>query len=471
MKEIDININKQGYYQKELDNLLLQDQIKAERLVMWFIVACFLFGAIITYKHNTYLVGFGAGGACLLTYFIGKQFFAYTTLQRYINGTILQLFILQFIFQMHGLYEVHFTYFAITTMFIIYKDVKVLLITGLIPIVQHLVFFALQLGFGYDLREFFINIDNLTYEIMIYHLGIATAHLVVVAVFCVQLKKNLIEYYSNKIKVVESDIIKKKNIELLAKQEELNNTILKLHKAQDIIEEKKAELEVQNESKNKFFGIIAHDLRGPISNICGLNELLLKNHDDFKAEEIHEMLELINDAGKNTFGLLENLLEWSKSESNQRKIIFSDINLDSEITETSSLMSPMFKQKQVTLNIKIKDEVKIVSDKNVIKTILRNLISNSLKFTPSNKNVEVVLYKQENFGVIEVNDEGVGMNTKLIDSLFKIDSVQSSLGTNNERGNGLGLVVCSQLLKEIKGTIQVSSQVGKGSSFKVLLPL
>lgn len=233
-------------FEKELNRLLLQDQIQAEKLVRIFIFGCFVFGAILVYKYDTYWYGWGIGSLTIVLYYIGKKYFPYTFAQRLLNSTILQLYIIQFIYQMHGLYEMHFTFFAITAMLIIYKDIWALIISGFFPIVQHLVLFTLQLGYGYDLREYFINIDNLTVEILVYHLGIAAAHLVVVGTFCVVLKRNLIDNFKDKINLMETDAIKKYNSEIVQKNEEILQQHEEIEQTLHVVNEQKKLIEKKN---------------------------------------------------------------------------------------------------------------------------------------------------------------------------------------------------------------------------------
>ncbi|MCX7997322.1 MAG: tetratricopeptide repeat protein [Leptospiraceae bacterium] len=206
----------------EFNELIFKEEVKAEKVARVFIISCYVFGLILTYKYKTYLLGFGAGSLALGAYFLGLKFIPYTYAQRFLNQAILQWFILQYIAQMHGMYEMHFTFFPITTMLIVYRDLFVFLITGLIPVVQHLVFFFLQLGLGYELGEYFINIDNLTVEIMFYHLLVATLHLLVVGFFCVFFRDKIAFQYQTFLrqKYIEERIIEeqRKSIE---KQAEL----------------------------------------------------------------------------------------------------------------------------------------------------------------------------------------------------------------------------------------------------------
>ncbi|HRG46390.1 MAG TPA: adenylate/guanylate cyclase domain-containing protein [Leptospiraceae bacterium] len=226
MKELFI-FNPESYYSEDMKSLVSRDEfltefnekiheeeVKAEKVARIFIFASFLFGCLISYKYDTYLLAFAGGGLGIVSYFLGLRYFPYTYAQKFLNESILQWFILQYISQMHGMYEMHFAFFPITAMLIVYRDLSTFIITGLIPVTQHLLFFALQLGFGYDLREYFINIDNLTIEIMIYHLSVATLHLVIVGFFCV--------FFRDKIAFQYKTLLKQKYTEKQIFQEQEN---------------------------------------------------------------------------------------------------------------------------------------------------------------------------------------------------------------------------------------------------------
>lgn len=218
------NLVSQHEFLSEFNSHIHNEEVKSERVVRIFIFASILFGCLIAYKFNTYLIALLAGSISIIVYFLGLKFFPYTIAQRLINQSILQWFILQYIFQMHGMYEMHFAYFPITTMLIVYRDLTVFLITSLIPIIQHLVCFALQLNFGYDLREYFINTDHLTGEVVFFHLLTATLHLIIVGFYCVYFRDKIAFQYQTllKQKYTETKIIEEqqksiKNQEILIK--------------------------------------------------------------------------------------------------------------------------------------------------------------------------------------------------------------------------------------------------------------
>ena len=236
------------------------------------------------------------------------------------------------------------------------------------------------------------------------------------------------------------------------------------------------EIQLRNETlskldstKNEFFNIIAHDLRGPVGTMNTINELLLKQYNNLSEEERKDLLVSLAETSRNTFSLLENLLDWSRAESGRMKLNISEIDVTAMVTEVVDLMIPMFKEKKVKLKTKI-ENAHFHSDKNLIQTILRNALSNALKFTPTEKQVLIATEKQGTDINITISDQGVGMTDEMIDNLFKLDKVRSSLGTESEKGSGLGLILCHQLAKKVGGSISVNSSINEGTTFQLTLP-
>ncbi len=240
----------------------------------------------------------------------------------------------------------------------------------------------------------------------------------------------------------------------------------------DITDRKKVhqELKELNTSKDKLFSIIAHDLRSPFNNILGFSELLVKNGDNYDADKNKQYLSIINSSAKNTLDLLDNLLNWAKSQSG--RIVYSPqkINLSTAIDEMISNFKTTAKFKHIALNYIKTNEIEIHTDIDLLKTVLRNLISNAIKFTKQDGTITVSVIEQQQHVEISVADNGVGINEENRKKLFKTSTYNSSRGTANEKGSGLGLVLCKEFIEKIGGKIWVKSEVGKGSLFKFTLP-
>ena len=279
--------------------------------------------------------------------------------------------------------------------------------------------------------------------------------------------------------------LQEKNDTLIKQAEELNRSNTLLEERQNQIENQSEELMAQKEellemnnklyelnaSKDKFFSIIAHDLKNPFNTILGLSELLKDETKSGNLETIDEYSGMIYNSAAQTLRLLENLLEWANSQ--RGKISFNPIpiKLKELFNEEFSVLNDMARGKNIELKSSLFDNLTIIADKNMIKTILRNLISNAIKFTHKNGKVGVKAMAINNQVEISVSDSGIGMTKETIAKLFRIDANQSTPGTENEKGTGLGLVLCKEFIEKHGGKIWVESESGKGSTFKFSIPL
>ncbi|MFA7115841.1 MAG: HAMP domain-containing sensor histidine kinase [Bacteroidales bacterium] len=253
--------------------------------------------------------------------------------------------------------------------------------------------------------------------------------------------------------------------------EKTTTSIKKLELSEHKILQQNEELQRLNATKDKIFSIIAHDLRSPFNTILGFSKLLIENLNNYKAAETEKVLGIINVSAKNTLTLLDNLLDWAKSQTGQVKFEPEKVVLSSIIHEIFGLLNPSAKSKNISLEYIPSHEIEVLADLNMIKTILRNLISNAIKFTNSDGQISVHTLQKDNFIEITVSDTGVGMNEKTRNNLFKLETNESTIGTANEKGSGLGLILCKEFVEKQGGKIWVESEEGKGSDFKFTLPL
>jgi len=226
-----------------------------------------------------------------------------------------------------------------------------------------------------------------------------------------------------------------------------------------------------NHSKDKLFSIIAHDLKSPFTGFMGLTEVISKDIDDLTKEEIVVMADAMNSSAKNIYELLINLLEWSRLQGGLIELNIEPLNLKRNIDVNLNLSKHQADKKQISLINEVDESLYVLSDKNLLNTLLRNLISNAVKFT--NINGYLKLYVQ-NVTTKEVTfcveDNGIGMDEEALNSLFRIEKHYTTLGTNNEKGTGLGLILCKELLDKLNGHISVESQKGVGTKFFITLP-
>jgi len=246
----------------------------------------------------------------------------------------------------------------------------------------------------------------------------------------------------------------------------------KLARAQYYRREALQSLKRSNETKDKFFSIISHDLKSPFNSLLGFTDLLLQNYDTFDDAERKHIIESLNASSKNTYQLLENLLTWSRSQTGRIEYSPQEIEVKTIIYEIILLSQPAAENKSILLADHTEAVLSVFADKSMLQTILRNLISNAIKFTGNKGSVSVSAKKakQDRFIEIRVSDTGIGIPEDIIDDLFLIDKNRSTPGTEKEQGTGLGLILCKEFVEKQGGQIWIESEVGKGSQFIFTLP-
>jgi signal transduction histidine kinase len=232
------------------------------------------------------------------------------------------------------------------------------------------------------------------------------------------------------------------------------------------------ELKELHAMKDTFLRIIAHDLRAPFNAIFGLTDLLLEDYQSLTEQEKHQFIEHIANASKQSYQLLENLLLWARTNTGRMDFTPQECQLKSLVDETVQLLDPTAKNKNIQLLSNVPDEIKLTADIEMLKTVLRNLLSNSIKFTNEQDGViKISADENENRIRITVSDNGVGMPESVQQNLFRIDKSTSTKGTKGEKGTGLGLLLCKEFIDKHNGSITVESKVNEGTKFIIELPV
>lgn len=229
------------------------------------------------------------------------------------------------------------------------------------------------------------------------------------------------------------------------------------------------DLKILNASKDKFFSIVAHDLKNPFQGLLGFSDFLYSDYDNLTEDEKKEYIGYIRITSRNAYNLLDNLLQWSRLQSGRIEINPAKINLFTAINSVIELLTSNAIRKKISVINKADQKLIVNSDNNMLNSILQNLISNAIKFTRQNGVVEIVSELSDGFVKVSVADNGVGINEKDIKKLFKIDQQISYVGTMDETGTGLGLLLCKEMVELIGGNISVESEEGKGSKFSFTL--
>ncbi len=241
-------------------------------------------------------------------------------------------------------------------------------------------------------------------------------------------------------------------------------------RAEQALQESEARLKELNATKDRFFSIIGHDLRSPLSIINGLSGLLLEQIHNQDYKELEKNARVIQKSSQRITDLLTNLLIWSQSQTGKIKFNPQYFEFTSLVDEVSDLLSSWASQKSIRISKSLPKDLPITADFDMVSTILRNLISNGIKFTKTDGEIKILAEKKSHQIIVSVKDNGIGIRQKDIDKLFQIENAYSNTGTQKENGTGLGLLLCKEFIEMHGGKIWVESTVGKGSTFSFMLP-
>ncbi|HBS87035.1 MAG: hypothetical protein A2W91_02345 [Bacteroidetes bacterium GWF2_38_335] len=254
------------------------------------------------------------------------------------------------------------------------------------------------------------------------------------------------------------------------------SNIDKIKLAEEKIKEKNQELNIAyeklqevNKMKDKFFSIVAHDLKSPLAGFQQITEILSLKFNSYTEEEKLNSIHLMNNSAKLLFNLLENVLQWSRIQSGNIFFNPGKFDLKRIITENIELININAKNKSIEIVDNSVEATYVYCDRNMIDTVVRNLLSNSIKFTPKEGKVFINTKIKGDFIEVEVKDTGVGISDEDMHKLFRIDETHSTYGTSNEKGTGIGLILCKEFVEKNEGKIFVISELNKGTSFKFTL--
>jgi signal transduction histidine kinase len=251
--------------------------------------------------------------------------------------------------------------------------------------------------------------------------------------------------------------------------DEITNVV---HIVRDITERKLLEknLREANETKDKFFSILAHDLRNPIGSLMNMNEFLLKMLDNYTKDELLENLVLMHKTSKSLYNLLEDLLTWARMQTGRIKYDPEQSFLRPIVSEIADLFSGAAKQKNISIDIDVPEDITAYIDVEMITTVIRNLVSNAVKFTKDGGKIVIRATQDSDMIHVSVVDDGIGMCDADIERLFRLDVHHTTKGTNEEKGTGLGLIMCKEFVEKNGGKIECSSTLGNGSVFTFKIP-
>lgn len=257
---------------------------------------------------------------------------------------------------------------------------------------------------------------------------------------------------------------------LQEKNRRLSEEITERQRAEDAFKQSERQLRELNTSKDKFFSIIAHDLRGPISSLNDLTQFASENLDTYTPQQLKEIILLQRETTENLSKLLENLLTWSRLQRDMIEFTPQQIDLKQIINRGIALFAAKAEQKQIKITNSMQESIIVWADFNMLDTIIRNLISNALKFTHANGLVEISVRQNQEYAEVSVSDTGIGLEPQHIPKLFQPEAKYKRLGTAHEKGTGLGLILCKEFVERNGGKIWVQSDVDRGSAFSFSIP-
>jgi PAS domain S-box-containing protein len=263
---------------------------------------------------------------------------------------------------------------------------------------------------------------------------------------------------------------------------QINNLLIKsvVLNVRDISERKKTEKELlenrarlmeANNTKDRFFSIIGHDLKSPFNSIMGFSEILLNKIQKKEYNDLENYAKIIHHSSERAMNLLTNLLEWSRTQTGSIKYNPENFEFVSAVYDVVDLLNDSAIQKSINISTKLPQQINIVADKAMMKTILRNLLTNAIKFTNPGGQITISIENKAKELIVSVTDNGVGIKKEDLNKLFRIDYSHSTVGTNKETGTGLGLLLCKEFIEMHNGTIWAESNKTNGSIFNFTLPL
>jgi PAS domain S-box-containing protein len=241
-------------------------------------------------------------------------------------------------------------------------------------------------------------------------------------------------------------------------------------KAELIITKQNASLTKLNSDKDLFMSILAHDLKSPFNGLLGLSGILAENIREYDIDKIENLVNYINTSAKSTYNLLEDLLMWVKSQSGKMTYQPELLSFKDICKDFMEILEPIADEKDITIKCIASEKILVFADEEMLKTVIRNLVTNAIKFSFKGGTISISAEKNDENITVSVKDNGIGITPELITKLFDMSLMHSTTGTAGEKGTGLGLLLCKEFIERHGGRVWVESEVGKGSKFSFLFP-
>jgi len=408
---------------------------KSDLIINIFLAIYFIAGLALAFYYDTWEIAIGVGGLSLLAYYSVKWLFPGSNLYQYVLSTVLGIFMAQFIYEMHGLFEMHFTAFIASAILITYQNWRLQIPLALVVIIHHALFAYLQY-IGYD-KIYFTQLEYMSLETFIIHGILATIIFFICGLWAFQFKR-LTESH------IDETFIKGKLV-----QKEMENS----------------ELKKTNRELDKFVYSVSHDLRAPLKSMQGVVSLAKEDTQDRMMLENFDMLDA---SIKKLDGFIIDILDYSRNARLEVKKVKIDFNqLLKEITQNLKYVGG--NNRQVAMNIKVNDQFETFCDRDRLGIVLNNLISNAVRYqNPMEDNpcIDIEINTSSTETEIQIADNGIGIDKKFHEKIFEMFYRVST----ESIGSGLGLYIVKEAVNKLHGTIWLKSELGKGTTFHIKIP-
>jgi signal transduction histidine kinase len=433
----------QQTFQSLHDTYLAQVKLKSDRLMNYFLGGFFICGLLLALFYDTWLVAIGIGSLSLIAYYSTKLLLPHSDAYQYIVSLVFGLFMAQFIYQMHGLFEMHFIAFIGSAILITYQNWKLQIPLAALVIVHHASFGYLQ-SIGYD-KVYFTQLDYMTLQTFIIHGILATVVFFICGLWAYQMK------LLNERQIQQTYEMGRYQEEQLQRK---------------ALQQSNDELKKSNKELDSFVYSVSHDLRAPLSSMLGVVGLCeMREMDPFMGKNIS----LLKSSIKKLDGFIMDILDYSRNA--RLEMILQEIHFDEMLTDISGNLKFMGSdnQRNVDIRLAVQNGVAFYSDKSRLSIILNNLISNSIRYQNpeiADPFVEIRIEVSSTGADILVRDNGIGIDKdnqgKVFNMFYRV--------SNKSAGSGLGLYIVKEAVEKLNGAIMLSSQPGKGTEFSIWIP-